>query len=120
MIPLRLKEIAAALGTSCCEDAEILSICTDSRKITKGCLFVALVGERFDGHSFVASALEQGAVAAVCSKSVEADGEVLLVEDTGKAFMQLAAYYRSLFSIPVAGITGSVGKTTTKEMVYAV
>ncbi|MBQ6932350.1 MAG: UDP-N-acetylmuramoyl-tripeptide--D-alanyl-D-alanine ligase [Clostridia bacterium] len=120
MIPLRLKEIAAALGTACREDAEILSICTDSRKITRGCLFIALVGERFDGHSFVASALQQGAVAAVCSKPVETDGEVLLVEDTGKAFMLLAAYYRSLFSIPVAGITGSVGKTTTKEMVYDV
>lgn len=120
MIPLRLKEIAAALGASCREDAEILSICTDSRKITRGCLFIALVGERFDGHSFVASALEQGAAAAVCSKPVEANGEILLVEDTGKAFMLLAAYYRSLFSIPVAGITGSVGKTTTKEMVYAV
>lgn len=120
MIPLRLKEIAAALGTTCREDKEILSICTDSRKITKGCLFIALVGERFDGHSFVASALEQGAAAAVCSKPVEADGEILLVEDTGRAFMLLAAYYRSLFSIPVVGVTGSVGKTTTKEMVYAV
>lgn len=120
MIPLRLKEIAAALGASCREDAEILSICTDSRKITRGCLFIALVGERFDGHSFVASALEQGAAAAVCSRPVETNGEILLVEDTGKAFMLLAAYYRSLFSIPVAGITGSVGKTTTKEMVYAV
>ncbi len=120
MIPLRLKEIAAALGTTCREDREILSICTDSRKITEGCLFIALVGERFDGHSFVASALEQGAAAAVCSKPVVADGEVLLVEDTGRAFMLLAAYYRSLFSIPVVGVTGSVGKTTTKEMVYAV
>lgn len=120
MIPLRLKEIAAALGSACREDKEVLSICTDSRKITKGCLFIALVGERFDGHDFVASAFEQGAVAAVCSKAVEADGEVIAVEDTGLAFLQLAAYYRSLFSIPVVGITGSVGKTTTKEMVYAV
>ncbi len=120
MIPLRLKEIAAALGSVCNEDKDVLSICTDSRKITEGCLFIALVGERFDGHDFVASAFEQGAAAAVCSKPVDAQGEVLLVENTGKAFLQLAAYYRSLFSIPVVGITGSVGKTTTKEMVYAV
>lgn len=120
MIPLRLKEIAAALNSSCREDKEVLSICTDSRKIIKGCLFIALVGERFDGHDFAAQAIEQGAVAAVCSKPVETKGEVLLVEDTGKALMQLAAYYRSLFSYPVVGITGSVGKTTTKEMVFAV
>lgn len=120
MIPLRLKEIAAALGCVCSEDKEVLSICTDSRKITKGCLFIALVGERFDGHDFVAAAFEQGAAAAVCSKPVEASGEILSVENTGAAFLQLAAYYRSLFSIPVVGITGSVGKTTTKEMVYAV
>ncbi len=120
MIPLRLKEIAASLNSSCREDKEVLSICTDSRKIIKGCLFIALVGERFDGHDFAAQAIEQGAVAAVCSKPVETKGEVLLVEDTGKALMQLAAYYRSLFSYPVVGITGSVGKTTTKEMVFAV
>lgn len=120
MIPLRLKEIAAALGSSCKEDRDVLSICTDSRKITEGCLFIALVGERFDGHDFVAAAFEQGAVAAVCSKPVEANGEIILVNNTGAAFLQLAAYYRSLFSIPVVGITGSVGKTTTKEMVYAV
>ncbi len=120
MVELRLKEIAAALGSSCNEDKEVLSVCTDSRKITEGCLFIALVGERFDGHSFVAEALKRGAVAAVCSKPVEAEGEILLVENTGAALMQLAAYYRSLFSCPVVGVTGSVGKTTTKEMVFAV
>ena len=120
MIPLELREISAVLGTSCCKEAQVLSICTDTRKITQGCLFIALVGERFDGHDFVKAALESGAVAAVCSKPVEVDGEVLLVENTGKALLDIAAYYRSLFSIPFVGITGSVGKTTTKEMVYAV
>ena len=120
MIPLNLKEISAVLGAPCAKDAQVLSICTDSRKITDGCLFIALVGERFDGHDFVKTALENGAVAAVCSKPVEADGEILLVENTGKALLDIAAYYRSVFSIPFVGITGSVGKTTTKEMVYAV
>lgn len=120
MFPLRLKEVAAALGTTCNKDKQVLSVCTDSRKITKGCLFIALVGERFDGHDFVASAFEQGAVGAVCSKPVKAAGEVLTVADTGKAFLTLAQYYRSLFSYPVVGVTGSVGKTTTKEMVFAV
>lgn len=120
MIALNLKEISAVLNAPCASDAQVLSICTDSRKITKGCLFIALVGERFDGHSFVKQAFENGAVAAVCSKPVDADGTVLLVENTGKALLDIAAYYRSLFSIPFVGITGSVGKTTTKEMVYAV
>lgn len=120
MIPLMLKEISAVLGCSCGEDKQVLNICTDTRKITKGSLFIALVGERFDGHDFVEAAFEKGAVAAVCSKSVVADGEILTVENTGKALLDIAAYYRSLFSIPFVGITGSVGKTTTKEMVYAV
>ena len=120
MIPLRLKEISAVLGAVCGEDKQVLSICTDTRKITQGSLFIALVGERFDGHDFVATAFEKGAVAAVCSRPVEADGEVLVVENTGMALLEIAAYYRSLFSIPFVGITGSVGKTTTKEMVYAV
>ena len=120
MIPLRLKEISAVLGVACGEDKQIISICTDTRKITQGSLFIALVGERFDGHDFVKAAFEKGAVAAVCSKPVEADGEVLVVENTGTALLEIAAYYRSLFSIPFVGITGSVGKTTTKEMVYAV
>ncbi len=120
MIPLRLKEISAVLGTVCKNDAQVLSICSDTRKITQGSVFVALVGERFDGHDFVGTAFEKGAVAAICSKQVEAEGEVLIVENTGKALLDIAAYYRSLFSIPFVGITGSVGKTTTKEMVYAV
>ncbi len=120
MIPLMLKEISAVLGCTCGEDKQVLNICTDTRKITQGSLFIALVGERFDGHDFVEAAFEKGAVAAVCSKPVSANGEVLTVENTGKALLDIAAYYRSLFSIPFVGITGSVGKTTTKEMVYAV
>mgnify|MGYP003308159583 CR=1 FL=1 len=113
MIPLMLKEISAVLGCTCGEDKQVLNICTDTRKITQGSLFIALVGERFDGHDFVQAAFEKGAVAAVCSRPVDSDGEVLVVENTGKALLDIAAYYRSLFSIPFVGITGSVGKTTT-------
>ncbi len=120
MIPLMLKEVSAVLGCTCGEDKQVLNICTDTRKITQGSLFIALTGERFDGHDFVESAFEKGAVAAVCSRPVEANGEIFTVENTGKALLDIAAYYRSLFSIPFVGITGSVGKTTTKEMVYAV
>ena len=85
MIPLRLKEISAVLGTACGEDQQVLNVCTDTRKITDGSLFIALVGERFDGHDFVKAAFEKGAVAAVCSKPVEADGEVLVVENSSTA-----------------------------------
>ncbi|MBQ5825073.1 MAG: UDP-N-acetylmuramoyl-tripeptide--D-alanyl-D-alanine ligase [Clostridia bacterium] len=120
MIPLMLKEISAVLGCDCGEDKQVLNVCTDTRKITQGSLFIALVGERFDGNDFVEAAFEKGAVAAVCSRPVDASGEVLVVENTGMALLKIAAYYRSLFSIPFVGVTGSVGKTTTKEMVYAV
>ena len=120
MTPLQLKEICAVLGSKCSRDETITGISTDSRKISKGCLFVALKGERFDGHDFVEAAFEHGAVAALCSEPVEADGEVILTADTGAALLKIAGYYRSLFSIPVVGVTGSVGKTTTKEMIWCV
>lgn len=121
MTALQLKEICAVLGINCAEDKTITGISTDSRKITEGCLFIALKGERFDGHDFVRAAFEHGAAAALCSSPVDdCGGEVLLTEDTGEALLRIAAYYRSLFSIPVVGVTGSVGKTSTKEMIYSV
>lgn len=96
------------------------SVCIDSRKIIPGCLFIAIAGENFDGHSFVNKALEQGAAAVMCHSEVECNGTVIMVDDTRKSLLQLASYYRSLFQIPVVGLTGSVGKTTTKEMVWEV
>lgn len=102
------------------EKVSFNAVCIDSRKITPGCLFIAVAGDRFDGHDFAAKALEQGAAAVMCHKEVDCGGTVIMVEDTRKALLNLAEYYRSLFRIPVAGLTGSVGKTTTKEMVWAV
>lgn len=99
----------------------INDICTDTRKISKGCLFIALRGERFDGHDFIKDAFKNGASAVISEKEIcRALGPVIIVKDTKKALLALAAAYRKKFSYPVVGITGSVGKTSTKEMVYAV
>ena len=94
-----------------------IDVNTDSRVIGEGMLFVALVGDNFDGHDFVQCAAERGAAAVVVSKDVEADCPKILVEDTLKALGDIATYYRCKFKIPFVGITGSVGKTTTKDMI---
>lgn len=92
------------------------AIVHDSRAITPGCLFVAIRGERFDGHAFVAKAFEAGAAACLVDHRVEGGGAQLVVEDTRSALLALAKGYRSTFDIPVVGITGSVAKTTVKEL----
>lgn len=94
---------------------------TDSRNVTPGELFVALSGERFDGHAYVRAAGEAGAVAAVVQRPVQDAGlPQVVVADTRRALGDLAAAWRSRFSIPVVGVTGSNGKTTTKEMIAAI
>ncbi len=98
----------------------IKAVSTDSRNLPEGALFVALRGERFDGHKFIDKAVENGAAAVISAEKRELSVPVILVEDTGKALLALAGGYRSLFDIPVVGITGSVGKTTTKEMTASV
>ena len=121
MTELTIQEVAEAVGSESDAGGLITSVSTDSRKITGRCLFVALEGERFDGHQFVQSAIEQGAAAALVHKGeYDKSLPVIRVKNTGKALMALAAYYRSLFSVPVVGVTGSVGKTTTKDMTAAV
>ena len=95
------------------------SVCTDTRAIKPGQLFIALKGENFDGNAFVEKALEAGAAAAIASAPF-ADERVITVPDTLEALQQLAAYHRQQFSIPVIGLTGTNGKTTTKELIKAV
>ena len=99
------------------EDALVSNISTDTRNIQKGDLFIAVCGEKFDGHNFVAEALEKGACAAIVSKPVSnADkNKQILVQDTLDAYGKIGAYIRSQFKGPVIGLTGSAGKTTTKE-----
>ncbi|MBR3772754.1 MAG: UDP-N-acetylmuramoyl-tripeptide--D-alanyl-D-alanine ligase [Clostridium sp.] len=99
----------------------ISGITIDSRKIEEGFLFVALRGERVDGHSFVAGAYEKGAKACLVEDaSVQAEGPYIVVKSCTQALKDIAEYYRSILNIKVVGITGSVGKTSTKEMIASV
>lgn len=97
-------------------------VTTDSRSVSPGALFVALQGDRFDGHDFVQTALQQGAIAAVVSRLPQhSDGLPLLqVPNTLQAYQALGRWWRDQFQIPVIAVTGSVGKTTTKELIAAV
>lgn len=103
-------------------DQFIRSVCVDTRKITKeDCLFVALKGQKVDGHSFIKTAFELGATACLVEEDFEGEipGPMIKVASTLTAMQDLATYYREKFDIPVIGVTGSVGKTTTKEMIAA-
>ncbi|MEC4985428.1 MAG: UDP-N-acetylmuramoyl-tripeptide--D-alanyl-D-alanine ligase [Oscillatoria sp. PMC 1068.18] len=99
-------------------------ITTDSRSLKPGEIFVALRGEKFDGHEFVGKAVGSGAIAVIAGKDYHLDlgTSVLcfLVDDPLEAYQQIARWWRDRFDIPVIGITGSVGKTTTKELIAAV
>lgn len=108
-------------------DQEICSITTDSRKAEPGCLFAAIPGARVDGHDFIPGVLEKGALGVISEKEPEAlkmpDSccpNVIVVESTLQALKKLARYYLEQLEIKVVGITGSVGKTSTKEMIAAV
>ncbi len=117
---LLLKEIADFCGVQTSLDGEIFKISTDSRDIDENTLFVALIGERFDGNDFVEDVLSKGAKAVVCSRYNGDDNRILLVKDTGEALLKIANGYRKKFNIPFVALTGSVGKTTSKGMIYSV
>lgn len=117
----RLVYVGPEGGEAALRETKADSVVLDSRLVTAGGVFVATVGERVDGHSFVASVFEKGAVLAVVQKVPEtATGSYLLVEDTLQALKDIAECYRRSLSIPVVGITGSVGKTSTKEFIATV
>ena len=109
-------------------DQMISGISIDSRKIGKRNLFVAIAGDRFDGHKFVKEAVEEGAQAAIIAKDKKhtIDQEVfnkiavVLVEDTKKALRDMASWHRKKFDIPTVAVTGTNGKTTTKDMIAEV
>lgn len=120
---LGINEISEAVEgklINCNENLDIRSVSTDSRKINKGDLFIALVGDNFDGHKFVDISINEGALAALVSKEVSVNCPQVIVEDTNIALKTLASYYRSKFKLPVVAITGSTGKTSTKEMIASV
>lgn len=128
MEALSIKEIAEAVGGKILcgdENKMITAVSTNSKNVDAGALFVPIVGERVDAHDFIEDAFANGAAACFTSRnkvmnSVHAQSKIhIAVEDTLKALQLLGSFYRSRFNIPVIGITGSVGKTTTKEMVAA-
>jgi UDP-N-acetylmuramoyl-tripeptide--D-alanyl-D-alanine ligase len=103
-------------------NASFSGVTTDSRSVAAGDLFVALAGERFDGHRFVGEAARRGAAAALTARRVDTDVPLaqVVVADTRIALGQLAAAWRARFAIPVVALTGSNGKTTVKEMLAAI
>jgi UDP-N-acetylmuramoyl-tripeptide--D-alanyl-D-alanine ligase len=101
----------------------VTGVSTDSRNVKKGDLFIPLKGSNFDGHDFIGKAIESGAQAILTHKDIEIipkDIAVIKVKDTLKALGDLAGYYRKRFNIPFIGVTGSVGKTSTKDMIASV
>lgn len=123
MICETLETIAAWCGGTVAEtwkDMRIRGVSTDTRSISPGQLFVPLRGEHFDGHDYLDAALEAGAAAVFSEKPLEKDVPVIYVEDAMRALLDLAAAYRDTLDAQVIAITGSVGKTTTKEMLSGI
>lgn len=122
MKEMNVVEVAKAVGGKIINgdtSLNITSVSTDSRGVSQGGLFVPIIGENHDAHDFVESAYKNGAIACFTSKDdiYKEDLVCIKVRDTLEALQDLAAYYRSQFNIPIIGITGSAGKTSTKEMV---
>ena len=100
---------------------EVTGIVTDSRKIVPGNLFVPLTGEKTDGHKYIPQVLEAGALASLSENVLSGNpGNYILVESALEAMQRIAAFYRNYLGLKVVGITGSVGKTSTKEMIASV
>ena len=123
---LTVSELLTATGGTLLAggvSAAVTSVSTDSRKAGEGALFIPLTGERFDGHDYIDKALALGAAGCLCARTPAAflpDKFYIAVPDTRLALKALASWYRGQFNIPVVQITGSVGKTTTKEMIASV
>lgn len=124
MKPRTLAEIAAVVSGTVRggggSDAVVTSVVVDSRTVSRGAMFVALPGERADGHRFVHDALARGAAGALARRGWEGDGSVIEVDDPATALLQLARREREDLRATVIGITGSTGKTCTKDLTAAV
>lgn len=121
MISMSLSTAARTLGTVYQGQDLVFHGCsTDSRSIKSGELFIAIRGERFNGHDFLEQARQQGAIAALVDTLVPVNLPVIKVSDTRRALGELAKCWRDNFSIPLVAITGSNGKTTVKEMLVAI
>jgi UDP-N-acetylmuramoyl-tripeptide--D-alanyl-D-alanine ligase len=104
------------------EDIDLAGVVTDSRSVSPGVAFVAITGQKFDGHDFCAAAAKSGAKAIVAAKVPVPPPEnaaLIMVDDTLAAYQDIAAFYRDKFELPIVAVTGSVGKTTTKDLIAA-
>jgi UDP-N-acetylmuramoyl-tripeptide--D-alanyl-D-alanine ligase len=130
MEPLSIQEILMmikgnVLKGANIEDKVIKNVRIDSREVSEGSLYIPFIGEKVNGHSFIKDVFEKGAVAALVQKGEDfvcdfPEAILIEVENTKEALQNIAKFYRKKFAIPVIGITGSVGKTTTKEMIASV
>lgn len=128
MKPLKINEVISAVNGTFINNINknkiiITGISTDSRNISDGELFIPLVGENFDGHHFISEVYKKGVNLCLSERNdilVPEGKALILVKNTKQALMDLASYYRSLFSIPIIAVTGSVGKTSTKDMISSV
>lgn len=127
MKPFTVRDAVNAVGgvyngDDAALDRQITSVTSDSRTVQEGALFVAIRGERSDGHAYIKSALDAGAVLCIAQRAPQDADETpcVTVDDPIAAVGRLASWYRGLFDIPIVGVTGSVGKTTTKEMIWSV
>lgn len=126
MLPLTISQISEAAGGTLIgggfdTQRVITSVVRDHREVIDGSLFLCFNGEHFDGHNFASAAFQNGAVCAIAERELpDAEGAYIIVKSTADALQRLGKYYRGLLDIPIIGVTGSVGKTTAKEMIAAV
>ncbi len=120
MISVTLSQLATILGADVSGELTFDAVTTDTRKITPGCLFVALKGERFDAHDFAGQAKAAGAGALLVNRKLDIDLPQAVVKDTRLAFGELAAWVRQQVPARIVALTGSSGKTSVKEMTAAI
>ena len=121
---MRVSEIVEATGGKLIcgnSNQEITGFSQDSRKVSPGMMYIPIIGERFDGHDFIKNAFENGASAVISDRDIDDSEHIIIkVKDTLKALQDMAHYLRKHRKVKVVGITGSVGKTSTRDMVYSV
>ena len=117
----RLKELCQVVsGQLQGADIPFSSVSIDTRTLQPGALFIAIRGQNFDGHDFIADLHKSGAVAAVVSREMVCSLPLVQVKDTQLALGEIAAHQRRQFTLPIVSLTGSCGKTTVKEMIAAI
>lgn len=104
------------------KNKSFIDVVSDSRKVKEGVLFIPIIGEKFDGHEFIQAAFELGAAAVLTQRDTELliDKTIVKVKDTLRAYGDIAKYYKEKYNVPTVSVTGSVGKTTTKDMLASV